>query len=91
MFTASHSLTLLTLPGVCDVTPRFPLGPHPCNAFALTPGLLLSWLTPLQALCLGREPKARVVTVEMVRHGRIMCAIVHHAIFPMWMIKFTHL
>jgi hypothetical protein len=52
------------------VTPRLPLGPHPCNAFALTPGLpsswfdyrASSWLTPLQALCLGREPKARVAT-----------------------------
>jgi len=44
------------------VTPRFPLGPHPCNAFALTLGLPSSWLTPLQALCLGREPKAKVAT-----------------------------
>jgi len=24
-----------TLPGVCDVTPRLPLGPQPCNPFAL--------------------------------------------------------
>jgi len=36
--TPSHSLTL---PGVCDVTPRDLLGPHPCNAFALTPELSL--------------------------------------------------
>jgi len=25
----------LTLPGVCDVTPGLPLGPQPCNPFAL--------------------------------------------------------
>ncbi len=25
-----------------------------------------SWPTPLQALCLGREPKARVVTIRKV-------------------------
>jgi len=31
-FTPSH---FLTLPGVCDVTPKLPLGPHPCNPFAL--------------------------------------------------------
>jgi len=31
-FTPSH---FLTLPGVCDVTPGLPLGPHPCNPFAL--------------------------------------------------------
>jgi hypothetical protein len=24
-----------TLPGVCDVTPGLPLGPHPCNPFVL--------------------------------------------------------
>ncbi len=30
--TPSHSPTL---PGVYDVTPGFPLGPHPCNPFAL--------------------------------------------------------
>jgi len=39
VFTPSHSLALLTLLGVCDVTPELPLGPHPCNAFTLTPGL----------------------------------------------------
>ncbi len=60
MFTPSHSLTL---PGVCDVTSRRPLGPHPCNAFALIPELPSSWLATLQPLCLGREPKARVATV----------------------------
>ncbi len=38
MFTPSH---FLTLPGVCDVTPRLPLGPQPCNVFALIPGLPL--------------------------------------------------
>jgi hypothetical protein len=31
-FTPSHSPTL---PGVSDVTPGLPLGPHPCNPFAL--------------------------------------------------------
>jgi hypothetical protein len=31
-FTPSH---FLTLPGVCDVTPWLPLGPQPCNPFAL--------------------------------------------------------
>jgi hypothetical protein len=59
VFTPSHFLTLL---GVCDVTPRLPLGLHPCNAFALTPGLPSSWPVTLQPLCLGREPKARVAT-----------------------------
>jgi len=42
-FTPSYSLALLTLSGVCDVTlglllvltPRLPLGPQPCNPFAL--------------------------------------------------------
>jgi hypothetical protein len=59
--TPSH---FLTLPGVCDVTPelplaltpglplaltpRLPLGPHSCNAFALTPGLPSSWPATLQ-------------------------------------------
>jgi len=47
------------------VTPRLPLGPHPCNAFALTPGLPSSWPATLQPLCLGREPKARVATCVM--------------------------
>ncbi len=28
---------------------------------------------------------------KMVRHGTIMCVIVHHAIFSMWMAKSTHL
>jgi len=42
-----------------------PLGPHPCNAFALTPGLPLSWPVTLQPLCLGRKPKARVATDYM--------------------------
>ncbi len=31
-FTPSH---FLTLPGVCDVIPMLPLGPHSCNPFAL--------------------------------------------------------
>ncbi len=31
-FTPSH---FPTLPGVCDVTPWFSLGPHPCNPFCL--------------------------------------------------------
>jgi hypothetical protein len=51
--TPSH---FLTLPGVCDVTPELllaltpglPLGPHSCNAFALTPGLPSSWPATLQ-------------------------------------------
>jgi hypothetical protein len=43
--TPSHSPTL---PGVSDVTPELPLGPHPCNPF-----------------CFGREPKARVATLNM--------------------------
>jgi hypothetical protein len=30
--TPSHSLAL---PGISDVTPRLPLGPHPCNPFCL--------------------------------------------------------
>jgi len=41
VFTPSH---FLTLPGVCDVTLRLPLGLHLCNAFALTPGLPSSCL-----------------------------------------------
>jgi len=45
------------------VTPGLLLGPHPCNAFALTPGLPSSWPVTLQPLCLGREPKARVATL----------------------------
>jgi len=68
-----HSLTLLhipshflTLPGVCDVTFRLPLGLQPCNAFALTLGLPSSWPTTLQPLCLGREPKAKVPTLEQL-------------------------
>jgi hypothetical protein len=36
--TPSH---FLTLSGVCDVTFQDPLGPHPCNAFALIPRLPL--------------------------------------------------
>jgi hypothetical protein len=35
-FTPSH---FLTLPGVCDVTPGLPLGPHSCNPFALVASL----------------------------------------------------
>jgi hypothetical protein len=31
-FTPSH---FSTLPGVCDVTPEFSFGPHPCNPLAL--------------------------------------------------------
>jgi hypothetical protein len=27
---------------------------------------------------------------KMVRHGKTMCVIVHHIIFPMWMTKLTH-
>jgi len=50
-----HSFTLLTLLGVCDVTPglllsltpRLPFGPHPYKPF-----------------CLGREPKAKVATAK---------------------------
>jgi len=57
--TPSH---FLTLPGVCDVTPGLLLGPHPCNAFALTLGLPSSWPATLQPFSLGREPKARVAT-----------------------------
>ncbi len=57
--TPSH---FLTLPGVHDVTPGLLFGPHPCNAFTLTPGLPSSWPATLQSLCLGREPKARVAT-----------------------------
>jgi len=28
--------------------------------------------------------------VRMVKHGKIMCTIVYHVIFPMWMAKLTH-
>ncbi len=46
--------------------PWFPgflaLGPHPCNAFTLTPGFPFSWPITLQPLYLGHEPKARVAT-----------------------------
>jgi len=51
--TPSH---FLTLPRVCDVTPRLPLGPHPCNAFALTPGLPLG-AQPCNPLALVTSPK----------------------------------
>jgi len=44
------------------VIPRLPLGPHPCNAFALTPGFPSFWPATLQPLRLGREPKAKVAT-----------------------------
>jgi hypothetical protein len=52
-FTSSHSLTL---PGVFNVTPERPFGPHPCNPFALvaSPKLELrhiafqQWHQPLQ-------------------------------------------
>jgi hypothetical protein len=27
---------------------------------------------------------------KMVKHGRTMCAIMHHVIFPMWMAKWSH-
>jgi hypothetical protein len=37
-----------------------------CKAFALTPGLPSSWPATLQPLCLGRKPKARVATEEVV-------------------------
>jgi hypothetical protein len=62
VFTPSHFLTLL---GVYDVTPQLPLGPQPCNVFALTFELPSSWPTTLQPLCLGREPKARVAIVDI--------------------------
>jgi hypothetical protein len=63
VFTPHTPSHFLTFPGVCDVTPSFPFGSHPCNAFALTPELPSSWPATLQALCLGREPKAGVATV----------------------------
>ncbi len=44
------------------MTPGLLFGPHPCNAFALTPGLPSSWPATLQPLSLGREPKAKVAT-----------------------------
>ncbi len=52
------------------MTPRFPLGPHPSNAFAFAPGLPSFWFSgffPLDSHnlatpCLGRKPKARVAT-----------------------------
>jgi len=36
------------------MTPRLPLGPQPCNAFALILGLPSSWPATLQPLYLGR-------------------------------------
>ncbi len=64
------------------MTPRDPLGSHPSNAFALTPGFPSLWLNSqasfwpatLQPLCLGREPKARVATVPLtwVAHGQTL-------------------
>jgi hypothetical protein len=35
--------------------------------------------------------KYRCWKEEMVKHGRTMCIIAHHAIFPMWMARLTHL
>jgi len=49
------------------VTPRLFLGPHPCNAFALTPELPSSWPATLQPLFFGHEPKARVATVLVTK------------------------
>jgi hypothetical protein len=54
--------------------PRFPLGPHPSNAFAFAPGLPSFWLPGffhldsrnLATPCLGREPKARVATCALI-------------------------
>jgi len=51
------------------VTPRLPLGPQPCNAFALIPGFPSSWPATLQPLCLGHEPKARVATIILELDG----------------------
>jgi len=61
--TPSH---FLTLPRVCDVTPRDPFGPHPCNAFALTLGLPLG-SHPCKPFCFSREPKARVATLVYIQ------------------------
>jgi hypothetical protein len=65
VFTPSH---FFTFSRVCDVTPRLPLGPHPCNAFALTFKLPSSWPTTLQPLCLGHEPKARFATETVLAY-----------------------
>jgi len=50
------------------VTPQLLLGPHPCNAFALILELPSSWPATLQPLCLGREPKARVATINVIQN-----------------------
>ncbi len=53
------------------MTPKLPLALTPGHPFGLTPGLpfgltpgLPFGLTPCNSLCLGREPKARVVIVK---------------------------
>jgi hypothetical protein len=60
-----------TLPGVCDVTPRDPLGPHPCNAFALIPGLLLS-SHPCKPFALVMSPRLglRQIWIWQKKYGR---------------------
>jgi hypothetical protein len=52
-FTPSH---FLTLPGVCDMTPRLLFGPHPCDLFALIPGLPLG-PQPCNPFTLVASPK----------------------------------
>jgi hypothetical protein len=77
VFTPSHSLTFSYTPGNMWCDSRLPLGPQPCNAFALTPGLPSSWLTTLQPLCLGHEPKARVATIMITKHILVTIMSVH--------------
>jgi len=66
VFTPSH---FLTLPGVCDVIPRLPLGPHLCNAFALTLELPSSWSATLQPFALVVSPKLGLRHKEIFMHN----------------------
>jgi len=74
-----HSLTLLILPGICDVTPgllfalipELPLGPHPCKLH-LGPH-------PCKPFCLGREPKVKAATQLSTLKG-----VEGHAEAPGW-------
>jgi hypothetical protein len=69
------------------VTPGLLLGPHPCNAFALTLGLPSSWPATLQPLSLGREPKARVATSPLLFH----CLIVRYHVVLLHLVNWYSL
>jgi hypothetical protein len=60
----------------------------------------LQWITPTtldltagRLICMFITPyllKYYCWKDEMVKHGKTMCVIVHHVIFPMWMAELTY-